>query len=217
MSRASDLKKLGCSPAVVDGLVQAKVALGRIKRSRQWQDWVQVGAAIEEAHDDMMRRLRLNSENGSSHNGPWGEILRASGFAEIPSHDRVALRDCLRNLEAITLWRESLEELVQQRYNHPRRVLEHWRAHLNPDKDPLDDLLSDPLEGDPEDAEAFDLRPRQKRRNGRRDQVQLELQLQLDAAYKRIEDKEKIIDMLEEQITDLKKRLALFEEPAGAK
>ena len=132
MSMNTELKQLGCSPNIVQQLVRAHKTLQQIQQygQRSWDGWIEIGQAIEAAHADMMKRLRLSSKNGAAHNRPWGDILITSGLDQISKADRWALRECIENLDAIIAWREAMDPVARNRHNHPRRIIEHWRGCL---------------------------------------------------------------------------------------
>ncbi len=114
------------------------VALGReawqrrrAGASRDWADWVLVGAALRVGRDEAMAKARTNKPSGKNYNTAFHHWLQLNDFADLDGSDRGKLLQIIDHLEAVEAWRATLTEAERLRWNHPSSV---WRAYECPNR-----------------------------------------------------------------------------------
>jgi hypothetical protein len=60
--------------------------------------------------------------------GAW---LRENGLDDVVEQERYRLFLIIENLDAISAWRDSLDEAQRRRLNHPNAIWSHWRRQTD--------------------------------------------------------------------------------------
>jgi hypothetical protein len=104
-----------------DAVVVGREAWARIKENsrRSWDDWLKVGKAVALGRAESMQKARCNRPIGTSYVRVFGAWLRDNGFSETTNQERYAILKILEHLDAVTAWRDGLDEARRRRHNHP--------------------------------------------------------------------------------------------------
>jgi hypothetical protein len=119
-----------------------RAAVGRIRSCRDWEDWVKVARAVDEARSEAMKIAGTNAPLGSRYYKAFGEVLKREVLHtdKLDSAIRNLLFKVIKHLAAIEEWRQKLDLKRRGEMNFPRVVLNNWgktpegRAALNPPK-----------------------------------------------------------------------------------
>ncbi|SRR6266498_3051632 len=100
---------------------------GSSRQRQSYFDWAAVSVALElgEAH---CRELAGGMTKGGTYSRLIGTWLRLHDFNDITPAVRSWLREIRNNQTPIDAWRNSLPLEQRIRLNHPRTILEHWKA-----------------------------------------------------------------------------------------
>jgi hypothetical protein len=116
---------------------KATAALERIERGETWEQWLDVGRAIDHARTLLMRQLHLNRPTGPAYSDAIGAYLIEHGLDRIDKGARSRLQKCIDNLAAIERWRAELTRSRRAELNHPNAVWRNWPGSRSmTDKEP---------------------------------------------------------------------------------
>jgi hypothetical protein len=118
-------------------------AMGRLTKTRSWDDWKLVMPAVDIGRTAAMLEAGANKPAGRKYSEAFHKWARLHGafepIANMDKSDRSRLFECFKNLEAIDAWRATLSPAQQLRLNYPPTVLAHWKKSQRPALPPGDD------------------------------------------------------------------------------
>lgn len=107
---------------------QTTEAWRRLKKDRNWGDWIKVGEGLRLWRDEAMRAAGTNRPEGKGYNQAFGDRLTKYKLDDMDKGDRSRLFAVMDNLPAIEAWRQGLPLKDRLKLNHPSTVLRNWRA-----------------------------------------------------------------------------------------
>jgi hypothetical protein len=107
-------------------------ALRWLDKDNTWEAWKRVGEALLEVRRVAMQGAGTNRPYGPRFRELSGRLLRQFRFTESIKHpsDRSRLVEVMENLAAIEAWRNGLTDEQRRLWNHPKTVLERYRADM---------------------------------------------------------------------------------------
>jgi hypothetical protein len=105
----------------------------RLKKDKNWTDWLAVGEAHAIGREWAMRMAGTNQPQGKAYNTTFGEWLAKYKFDDMDKGDRSRLFEVMDNLPAIEEWRRTLPRNLRLKLNHPNAVLRKWKAQMAPE------------------------------------------------------------------------------------
>jgi hypothetical protein len=106
-------------------------AMERLTKSRSWDDWKLVLAAIDIGRTAAMLEAGINKPCGLKYNEAFRKWTRLhptfEPIANFDKGDRSRLFECFQNLVAIDAWRAKLSPTRKLKLNYPPTVLAHWK------------------------------------------------------------------------------------------
>ena len=112
---------------------QGTLAWQRLKKDKNWTDWIKVGEAHMVGRDWAQRIAGTNRPQGKAYNMAFGEWLQKYKFDDMDKGDRSRLFAVMDNLGQIEEWRMTLTLTERLKLNHPNAVLRKWKAHMAPE------------------------------------------------------------------------------------
>ena len=112
-----------------DIIAKGREAWDRLKASRSFDDYLDVGHALMEGRSWAMREAHVNQTQGRAFNEMMGKWLREYGFADIGKATRSQIIACIKHEAAIKAWRADLPLAQRLKLNHPANVLARWQAN----------------------------------------------------------------------------------------
>src|SRR6516165_2649552 len=112
---------------------QGTLAWQRLKKDKNWNDWIKVGEAHMVGRDWAQRIAGTNRPQGKAYNMAFGEWLQKYKFDDMDKGDRSWLFAVMDNLPQIEEWRKTLTLTERLKLNHPNAVLRRWKAHMAPE------------------------------------------------------------------------------------
>jgi hypothetical protein len=112
---------------------QGTEAWRRLKREKNWNDWLKVGEALLVGRDWAMNQATTNQPQGKAYNMAFGEWLQRYKLDDMDKGDRSRLFQVMENLPMIEDWRRTLTLNQKLSLNHPNAVLRRWKAHMAPE------------------------------------------------------------------------------------
>jgi hypothetical protein len=113
---------------------QGAEAWKRLKKDKNWNDWLKVGEAHTIGRDWAQRIAGTNRPWGKAYNAAFGEWLQKYKFDDMDKGDRSRLFAVMDNLGQIEEWRMTLTLTERLKLNHPNAVLRKWKAHMAPEE-----------------------------------------------------------------------------------
>jgi hypothetical protein len=113
---------------------QGTEAWKRLKREKNWNDWLKVGEALQVGREWAMHQAMTNKPEGKAYNTALGEYLVKWKLDDMDKGDRSRLFTVLENLPMIEEWRSTLTITERPKLNHPNAVLRKWKAHIEPEQ-----------------------------------------------------------------------------------
>jgi hypothetical protein len=119
---------------MTDAVTEGRKAWDRIRgRERTtWNDWLAVGNALIIGRAAALRASKANRPVGARYNLAMGEWLRDNGLADISAQERYRVIMIVDNIDAISKWRDGLDDAVRRQFNHPNAVWHAWRRATAP-------------------------------------------------------------------------------------
>jgi hypothetical protein len=136
-------------------------ALSRLKRGRDYLDWIDVARAVWEARDEALEQIGMAGSNlppslrlGGGYSKAYSAILKREGLEDefIDRTTRNQLFEIIANLPSIEAHRDLLSPAERAKLNHPSAVLRHFkrsgavhddRAARRPSPSKADNLLEE--------------------------------------------------------------------------
>jgi hypothetical protein len=112
---------------------QGTQAWQRLKKDKNWSDWIKVGEAHLVGREWAQRIATTNRPQGKAYNMAFGEWLAKYKFDDMDKGDRSRLFQVIDNLGQIEEWRKTLTLTERLKLNHPNAVLRKWKAHMAPE------------------------------------------------------------------------------------
>ena len=107
---------------------RAQEAWASLKRGQSWEHWLSVGVALVIGRGEAMRAAHTNAPAGRGYNEAFSGWLSQYEFADIDKADRSHLFACMEHRSSIETWRATLTQTERLKLNHPKRVMEKWKA-----------------------------------------------------------------------------------------
>jgi hypothetical protein len=102
-------------------------AWARIKKHRNWDDWMLVGEALLVGREFAMRDANTNRPIGKGYSRAFNQFLIDSKLNDMDQADRVKLLTVMEARLEIEQWRACLGKTERMRLNHPTAVFRRWR------------------------------------------------------------------------------------------
>jgi hypothetical protein len=115
---------------------QGAEAWRRLKRDKNWGDWVKVGDALLVGREWAMDQAGTNQPQGKGYNMAFGEWMQRYKLDDMDKGDRSRLFMVMDNLGQIEEWRRTLTLTERLKLNHPNAILRKWKAHMEPERKP---------------------------------------------------------------------------------
>jgi hypothetical protein len=112
---------------------QGSQAWQRLKKDKNWGDWIKVGEAHLVGREWAMHQAGTNRPQGKAYNMAFGEWLVKYKFDDMDKGNRARLFEVMDNLGQIEEWRRTLTIGERLKLNHPNAVLRRWKAHMAPE------------------------------------------------------------------------------------
>ena len=120
-----------------DVITRAQAVVDQLECNLRWDiEWRDLILALGAGRDLAQRTAKTNQPQGPKYRAAIGAWLRHYGFDRIPVTERSRLISCFDNLIAINAWRSALSAERQEKLNHPRVVLAHWKRSLKKPRNP---------------------------------------------------------------------------------
>jgi hypothetical protein len=112
---------------------QGTQAWQRLKKDKNYFDWVKVGEAHQVGREGSMNQAGTNRPQGKGYNIVFAEWLAKYKFDDMDKGDRSRLFELMDNLPQVEAWRQTLTLTERLKLNHPNAVLRKWKAHMRPE------------------------------------------------------------------------------------
>jgi hypothetical protein len=113
---------------------QGTEAWRRLKKEKNWNDWLKVGEALQVGREWAMSQAGTNQPSGKAYNMAFGEWLQRYKLDDMDKGDRSRLFAVMDNLPMIEEWRRTLTLTERLKLNHPNPVLRKWKAAIEPER-----------------------------------------------------------------------------------
>jgi hypothetical protein len=105
----------------------------RIKKDRNWHDWLVVGEALIALREQAMEMAGIpkgtnHPPTGGNFNSSMGDLLQQYKLDDMDKGDRSRLIKVMENRKEIEAWYNALPLNQRLRLNHPSTVLRKWEA-----------------------------------------------------------------------------------------
>jgi hypothetical protein len=119
--------------AYSDTIAAGAAAWAKIRESgrKNFDLWVEVAKALQIGRDIALREAGTTKPFGTIFSKASARWLRQNGLYGMCDQERSRALLVLRNLPAITIWRDQLDEAQRRRMNHPNTVYECWRRSIS--------------------------------------------------------------------------------------
>jgi hypothetical protein len=107
---------------------QGTAAWARLKKEKNWNDWMAVGDALLVGRTFAMNDAGTNAPVGKGYNLTFNQWLVNAKLSDMDNCDRAKLLIVMENRAALEQWRATLTETERLRLNHPTSVLRKWQA-----------------------------------------------------------------------------------------
>ena len=98
---------------------QGTLAWKRLKREKNWHDWLKVGDAMLVGREWAMRQAETNQPQGRGYNTAFGEWLARYKMDDMDKGTRSRLFEVIDNMTLIEEWRRTLTLTERLALNHP--------------------------------------------------------------------------------------------------
>ena len=106
---------------------QGTAAWVRLKKEKNWNDWMAVGDALLIGRTFAMNDAGMNHPHGKGYNLAFNQWLIDARLNDMDNSDRAKLFTVMDNRPAIEQWRSTLTQTERLRLNHPTTVLRKWQ------------------------------------------------------------------------------------------
>jgi len=118
-----------------------QAAFKRLKRDKNWGDWMIVGEALVMGRTVAMNAAQTNRPEGRAYTEIFSQYIKHYGLADIDKSARSKIFYVMAHKPEIEAWRVTLTPLQRLELNHPVTVLRHWQkatkvAKVKPPKEP---------------------------------------------------------------------------------
>jgi predicted DNA-binding ArsR family transcriptional regulator len=113
---------------------QGTQAWNRLKREKNWNDWIKVGEALQVGREWAMNQAMTNKPEGKGYNMAFSEWLARYKLDDMDKGDRSRLFTVMDSIGMIEDWRRTLTMTERLRLNHPNAVLRKWQKAVEPPK-----------------------------------------------------------------------------------
>jgi hypothetical protein len=105
---------------------QGVAAWVRLKKDKNWHDWLAVGDALLIGRGLAMYQAGTNRPSGKGYSQEFGRWLSKNKLDDMDKSDRAKLFKVMDNLAAIEQWRATLTLTERLKLNHPVTVLRNY-------------------------------------------------------------------------------------------
>ena len=109
----------------------------RLKKCKDYNDWVKVGEAILVGREWAMNQSQTNKPEGKAYNMAFGEWLQRYKLDDMDKGDRSRLFHMMDALPQIENWRRTITLAERLKLNHPNAILRKFKAAFARTKEPL--------------------------------------------------------------------------------
>jgi hypothetical protein len=113
------------NPSIEEIVARARAALERLSRS--FEDWLDLGEAVQLARTEAMRTAGTNKPRGKKYQRAVAAWLQEHKLGGIDKAARSRLLNILKHRAEITEWRNDPKNSEAQRFNHPNKVFDAWK------------------------------------------------------------------------------------------
>ncbi len=113
-----------------------------IRESETFEGWTAIGRALAIGREYALRATGANAPMGRRYSLAFSQWAKEHGFAEMQKSVRSVALELHANIEAITLWRDSLPERQRRRLVHPLSNVRCWRRATTQQPQPRDDIAA---------------------------------------------------------------------------
>jgi hypothetical protein len=117
---------------------QGTAAWARLKKDKNWNDWIKVGEALLVGREWAMNQASTNRPEGKAYNMAFGEWMITYKLGDMDKGDRSRLFEVMDALPMIEEWRHTLPMTIRLKLNHPSTVLRKWKSAFETDKEEHD-------------------------------------------------------------------------------
>jgi hypothetical protein len=100
----------------------------RLKKCKDYNDWVKVGEAILVGREWAMNQAQTNKPEGKAYNMAFGEWLQRYKLDDMDKGDRSRLFHMMDALPQIEDWRRTITLAERLKLNHPNAILRKFKA-----------------------------------------------------------------------------------------
>jgi hypothetical protein len=101
-------------------------AMGRLKRDKNWGDWLLVGEALVMGRTVAMNAAQTNRPEGRAYTEIFSQWLKMYKLDTIDQSARSKIFTVMQHRVEIEAWRATLTQLQRLELNHPVTVLRKW-------------------------------------------------------------------------------------------
>jgi hypothetical protein len=87
---------------------QGTEAWRRLKKDKNWADWIKVGEALRIGRELALNHVGSNAPTGAAYNKVFGDWLQKNKFDDMDKGERSRLFTILDNLPEVERWRDTL-------------------------------------------------------------------------------------------------------------
>lgn len=99
----------------------------RLKKTKDYNDWLKVGEALQCGREWAMRQAQANKPEGKAYNMAFSEWLQRYKLDDMDKGDRSRLFQVMDALPQIEEWRRTLTLTERLKLNHPNAVLRKFK------------------------------------------------------------------------------------------
>src|SRR5580704_9455300 len=112
---------------------QGTEAWRRLKRDKNWNDWITVGEALGQGREWAMNQASTNRPEGKAYNMAFGEWLAKYKLDDMDKGDRSRLFKVIDNRAMIDVCFKTMTTTERMKLNHPNAVLRKWMKAIEPE------------------------------------------------------------------------------------
>lgn len=108
----------------------------RLKKTKDYHDWVKVGEALRVGREWALAQCRTNKPEGKAYNMTFGEWLQRYKMDDMDKGERSRLFGMMDALPQVEEWRATLTMTERLKLNHPTAIMRKFKAAFEiPDPD----------------------------------------------------------------------------------